>query len=108
MRKSGTNIQFVTQSFTKMLEPRGANPLSAVAAKDALQKLETCSQAEIERSGSDAGENIFSYRSVKRALEQLLTYYEDASSSISEEDHEIYYTYAYDKLKIAEEILKSE
>ena len=108
MSNSETNVQFITYSFTKMLEPRGANPLSAMAAKDALQQLETCSRAEIERSGSDAGENIFSYRSVKRALEQLLAYYEYANSSISEEDHEIYYTYAYDKLKRAEEILKSE
>jgi hypothetical protein len=103
-----TNIQLVTHLFTKMGEAKGHTPLSAGAATQALTDLEKHYNDQVLRTDPDDAEAVFTYRTVKRALQQLLAHFENTGSSITDEDRQIYYEFAYNKLQQAERFLSGE
>jgi hypothetical protein len=100
----------VDSLFYKLGEPRSGNArsISIQAAKNKLAQLEIFALEENTAHHPDAAENVFNYSATKRALQQLLSYFEDTSTPVTEEDHVIYYTFAHDALQKAHSIRETE
>lgn len=96
--------RLIPLSFEKVLEERGENAYSEQVLLEAINILESnCS-----RKSSDYAENVFSYKTVRRALDQCLAYHRNNNSWLTYEDNVINYEYAYSKLEKAESILEQE
>ena len=93
------NNKFTTHLFTKIFEARGHTPLSLSAATAALELLESEFNSIRLTKGSETAENVLSYTTVKRALEQCLAYHKNSNPALTHEDSLIYYEYAYLKLQ---------
>ncbi|WP_148561908.1 hypothetical protein [Thiopseudomonas alkaliphila] len=91
--------KLTTHLFTKILEIRGHNPVSKSAAREALQALETEFKSISLAEGAETAENLLSYKTVKRALEQCLAYHQNSNPTLTYEDNLINYEYAYWKLQ---------
>lgn len=100
--------KFTTHLFSKILEVRGQNSLSASAAIEALEVLEAEYSSISSSEGSEVAENVLSYKTVKRALQQCLAYHQNTNPAITYEDNLINYEYAYWKLQKAEKLAEEE
>ena len=100
--------KFIMHLFTKILEVRGHTPLSESAAKEALESLDAEYEAISQSEGSEMAENVLSYKTVKRALQQCLSYHANSNPSVTYEDNLINYEYAYLKLERAEKLIEEE
>lgn len=100
--------KFTTHLFTKILEVRGHNPLSESAAIEALQSLESEFNSVSLAEGSETAENVLSYKTVKRALQQCLAYHKNSNPALTYEDNLINYEFAYLKLQRAENLAEEE
>lgn len=99
---------FIEHSFSKMIEGKFQPQLAAGIAGAVLKHLDEVKEKIGETHGDDAVENVLNYREVKRALEQIIDYCSNASSAVTDEDHSIYYEYAYNRLEKAENIIDKE
>jgi hypothetical protein len=102
------STKFTTHLFTKILEVRGQNPLSESAVIEALQTLEAEFSSISSAEGPEAAENILSYKTVKRALQQCLAYHKNSNPALTYEDNLINYEYAYWKLQESERLADEE
>lgn len=98
----------VDHLFTKMIEGKKEPILAASAAEAALKRLDEVGEKIHEVSGEEGKNNILGYYEVKRALEQIKDYCINPNTTVSDEDHGIYYGFAYNKLKEAEKIITIE
>nr|WP_321401034.1 hypothetical protein [uncultured Desulfobacter sp.] len=99
---------FIEHSFSKMIDGKFQPQLAAGMAEAVLKHLDEVKEKIDETHGDEAVENVLSYREVKRALDQIIDYCRNASSTVTDEDHGIYYEYAYNRLKKAEDIIDKE
>ena len=100
-----SKLSFINHGFEKIGESRDLVPSTSIkSAENALEQLEEALKAISLSEGSEMAHQVLSYKTVKRALEQCLDYFKNSASSVTEEDHEIYYEYAYQKLSQAESL----
>ena len=100
-----SKLSFINHGFEKIGESRDLVPsISIKSAEEALEKLEEALKSISLREGSEIADKVLSYKTVKRALEQCLDYFKNSASSVTKEDHEIYYAHAYQKLSDAESL----
>jgi hypothetical protein len=100
--------RFIPLQIEKVLEERGQHPFSVQVLLEALELLESEYSSFCTQEGSERAETVFSYRTVKRALQQCLAYHQNNNSSLTFDDNIINYEYAYWKLKKAEELIEEE
>ena len=96
---------FISQVFYKMIEGRNESALAISAAESVLKRIEEVKDRIYRVGGDETVETILAYRFVKRALEQIIDYCRNSSSLVTDEDHAIYYSYAYERLKKAEKMI---
>jgi len=100
--------RFIPSQFEKVLEDRDYHPYSVQVLLEALKLLDAEYSSLSSQEGSERAEIVFSYKTVRRALQQCLAYHQNNNSSLTIEDNIINYEYAYWKLKEAEKIIEEE
>jgi phosphate uptake regulator len=98
----------VDHIFSKMIEGRHERALAAESAQNVLGRIEEIAETIRKDSGEEATQSILSYREVKHALERIADYCTDLDSSVTNEDHTIYYSFASDRLKEAQKFIDKE
>jgi hypothetical protein len=99
---------FITHLFTKIIEGQNEKALSASAAKATLEHIESVGEQIRESQGEGARQSVLNFNEVKRALEQCIDFSENSKSTVTEEDHTIYYDFLHAKLTYAEKVINSE
>lgn len=99
---------FVEHLFTKIIEGKHEKSLSSSAARAVLEHVEGVGEAIRQAQGEEVRQNVLGYREVTRALEQCLDYIENPNTTVTDADNAIYYGYAYNRLREAEEIIDNE
>lgn len=105
IREADVKNPFIDHSWSKIVE-RDAVAKVVIDAK--IKQLDAVAEAIRKNSGSDAVENVLSYKLVKRALEQCLTHLSGATSTVTADDYYIYTDYAEYRIIEAQRIIDSE
>lgn len=74
--------RFIPLQIEKVLEERGQHPFSVQVLLEALELLESEYSSFCTQEGAERAETVFSYRTVKRALQQCLAYHQNNNSSL--------------------------
>ncbi|MCG9964015.1 hypothetical protein [Shewanella cutis] len=96
------------QMCKKIIEGKHDTVLSAAGAKATLKNVENIAETIRAQFGQDMVESVLSYKEVKRALEQCIDYVENSKTSVTDEDHTIYYDFIASKLARAEDLIETD